>query len=205
MLRLATTIALVTLSLAACTTETKVVPGAGSSGTTERRESVPCKTGEVTTGIQAFDRTGEGGGAACDVGTVLDDDGAPATLGRPAAGTHTIDGREVTGCVAVEFGEGIELSAIIMKMRPVSGGCGHQCKEERGGCGSGGTVILFTGQTSLESLTFLQTMALTEKELFEYSVSVRKEKKARFAVVCRDASPESHDALAIEQIAGRCH
>jgi hypothetical protein len=201
----AASIATVCALVFACTTTTKIVPGAGSSGATgDRRDSVPCTAGDVTTGIQAYDQTAEGGGAACDVGTVLDEDDAPATIGRPDQGAHTIAGKQVTGCIGVEFGDAVELSAIIMKMRPVSGGCGHNCVMQRDGCGSGGTVVIFTGQ-SLESLEFLQTMALTEKVFFEYSVSVRKDKKARFAVVCRDAAAPAADAIAIDRIAGRCY
>jgi hypothetical protein len=189
----------------ACTTA-NTVPGGGSSGTSGApREALPCATGEITNGVQAYDRTAEGGGAACDVGTVLDADDQPATVGRPAEGTHTIAGKTVTGCIAVEFGEAIALSAIVMKMRPVSGGCGHTCGGAgRDGCGAGGSVVLFTGR-SLEALEFLQTMALTEKTFFEYSVSVHRDRKARFAVVCRDAAAPGADALAIDWIGGRCY
>ena len=184
---------------------TSSASSSGNTGTTGRRDSVPCKGNAATMPIEAFDVVpDEAQGKVCDLGDVLDQDGNLATIVRPGAATHKIAGRDVTGCVAVEFSDGVTLSSLVMKMRPVSGGCGHPCAAGGSeGCGTGWKLALFVG-ASLDKIQFLQQLSLTTSELFEYRVAVHKSYGAKFAIVCRDATPASGDDVGIDLISGLC-
>lgn len=196
--------------VAAC--ENKVIKttpgGGGEEGLPEgERESVECtKAGEPTGGVNAFDTTpgSEAEGLACDIGNVLDDDGNLTGLARPGAEKGTLVGHEVNGCVGVKFGDGNTISSLVMKMRPLSGMCGHSCKEGADGCGTGWKVQIFVGP-SFEKLQWLQQLSLTTNDLFEYRVAVHRSYAAQYAVVCRDAAtPETGDDIGIDIISGLC-
>lgn len=192
--------------------ENKVIkneaPAGGESGLPGGpRESVPCtKTGEQTFGIDVFDTTpgDESAGLVCDLGNALDEDDTVTGLARPGAGKGTLFGHEVNGCIGVQFSDGVVLSSLLMRMRPLSGMCGHSCKEGGAeGCGTGWKVQVFVGP-SVSELQWLQQVSLTTKELFEYRVAVHSSYKARFAVVCREATPETGDDVGIDIISGLC-
>ncbi|MBX3220036.1 MAG: hypothetical protein KF795_05910 [Labilithrix sp.] len=190
-----------------CTTTT-VVKNDGTSGAApagqERRESIPCKSGDTTLPIEAFDiSSDEATGAACNVGNVLDDDGSFAALDWQGGGTHKLDGRDVTGCLAAEFGDDITLSSLSMKMRPVGTGCGHACTPGDEGCGSGWKVSIFAGP-SIAKLGFLQQLSLTTGDFFEYRIAVYDRFKAKFIAICREPTPAEGDDVAIDSIYGFC-
>jgi hypothetical protein len=194
---------------ASCSDKTiikKSGPGAnGETETTGRRESVPCKSGAVTAPVEAWDITPDDSvGKVCDFGNILDDDGNVAGLDRLNEGTHKVAGRDVNGCVAVEFGDNITIQSLIVKMRPVGAGCGHACTPGKDGCGTGWKVALFVGET-YEKLEFLQQLSLTTADMFEYRVAVHESYKARFGVVCREPTPTGGDDIAIDSIAGLCN
>ncbi|AKV03898.1 hypothetical protein AKJ09_10561 [Labilithrix luteola] len=161
--------------------------------------------GEVTLPIGAFDMTSsEGGGRACAVGNVLDEDGKFAAIASAGSATHELAGRAVNGCIGVEFGDDILLSSFIMKMRPTHGACGHSCTPGvETGCGTGWKVAIFVGPT-LEELEFLQQLSLTTEDVFEYRVAVFKSNRARYAVICREPTPETGDDVEIDALAGFC-
>jgi hypothetical protein len=186
----------------------KIITQAGPNGTpTEegtRRESVPCKKGNVTLPIEAFDiNPGEASGTACNVEKVLDDDGSFAALDWPGTETHKLAGRDVTGCLAAEFGEGITLESLSMKMRAVGAGCGHACSEGDDGCGSGWDISLFAGP-SLGKLQFVQRLSLTTADPFEYKVVIYEAFKAKFVALCREPTPNTGDDIAIDALSGVC-
>ena len=202
--------AFVTCLVVAC--ENKVIkttaPGTGEEGLPDgERASEKCtKAGQPTIGVNAFDTTpgSEAEGLVCDIGNVLDEDEAVTGLARPGAGKGTLVGHEVNGCVGVKFGDGNTISSLIMKMRPLSGMCGHSCTEGGSdGCGTGWKVQIFVGP-SFEKLQWLQQLSLTTKDLFEYRVAVHASYKARFAVLCREATPETGDDIGIDSISGLC-
>lgn len=202
-------LALIPVAVAAVSCTTTVNKVTQDSGNGEGipggpRESQPCNPGDETFAIDAFDVTpGEGAGVACDVEKVLDGDDAP--MGIAASATKaTLVGRDVNGCVGVEFGDGIVLSSLIMKMRPVSGMCGHACTEGGDtGCGTGWKVQIFVGP-AFDKLQWLQQLSLTTKDSFEYRVAVHSTYKARYAVICREATPASGDDIAIDVVSGLC-
>lgn len=202
--------AVVACLVVAC--ENKVIkndtPGTGGEGLPEgERETVKCtKAGEATAGVNAFDTTPgtEAEGLACDVGNVLDEDDNLTGLARPGAAKGALLGKEVNGCVGVKFGNGNTISSLIMRMRPLSGMCGHACKEGGDeGCGTGWKVQIFVGP-SFEKLEWLQQLSLTTLDLFEYRVAVHRSFAAQYAVVCREATPETGDDIGIDAISGLC-
>jgi len=203
-------IAAVTFLVIAC--ENKVIKneapaGGGESGLPGgAREGTPCaKTGDPTYGIDAFDTTpgAEDAGLVCDIANVLDEDDNLTGLARPGAAKGSLFGHDVNGCVGVQFSEGVVLSSLVMRMRPLSGMCGHSCKEGTDGCGTGWKVQVFVGP-SIDDLQWLQQVSLTTKDLFEYRVAVHSSYKARFAVLCREATPETGDDIGIDIISGLC-
>lgn len=190
-----------------CTNNVNVVkkdPGPGEGIPGGPRESVPCKTGEQTFAIDAFDVTpSEEAGGACDVDKILDEDGAITGLAA-GSGKATLVGHDVNGCVGVEFGEGIVLASLIMKMRAVSGMCGHSCTEGgKEGCGTGWKVGIYVGP-SFDDVEYLQQLSLTTKDTFEYRVAVHKTYAARVAVICREATPATGDDIGIDLVSGLC-
>ena len=187
---------------------TTVVKNGASSGEGAdgpgRRESVPCKSGDTTLPIEAFDiNPDEATGKACNVGNLLDEGGSFAAIDWPGGGTHEIAGRAVTGCVAAEFSDGVTLSSLSMKMRPVANGCGHACTPGDDGCGSGWKLSVFAGP-SLEKLDFLQVLSLTTADFFEYRIAVYERFKAKFVASCREPTPAAGDDIAIDSIYGFC-
>lgn len=198
---------LVAVGLAGCTTKTIVQNGATSGSPPEeggRRESVPCKTGDTTLPIEAFDiNDDEATGSACNVGSVLDADSSYAALDWTGGGTRKLAGREVTGCVAVEFSDGVTLSSLSMNMRPVGTGCGHACTPGDEGCGSGWKVSIFAGP-SIEKLEFLQLLPLTTADMFEYRIAVYERFAAKFIAICREPTAAAGDDVAIESVYGFC-
>jgi hypothetical protein len=204
------TFVLVTCLVVAC--EKKIIKQENNPGTEEglpegERESVKCaKAGDPTAAVNAFDTTPgtEADGLVCDLGNVLDDDGNITGLSRPGASKGTMLGREVNGCVGVKFGDGNTISSLIMKMRPISGLCGHSCTQGgENGCGTGWKVQVFVGP-SFEKIQWLQQISLTKPEMFEYRVAVHRTYAAQYAIVCREATPETGDDIAIDSISGLC-
>jgi hypothetical protein len=169
------------------------------------RPSEPCKSGDQTFGIDAFDVTpSEDAGSVCDVGNVLDEDGSVAGASAASGGGKgDLVGFDVNGCVGVEFGEGIVLSSALLHMRPLSGSCGHSCTEGDDGCGTGWKVRVYAGP-SLDAIRHVQQVSLTTKDIKEYRLSIASEFEARFVVVCREATPDTGDDLGIDAISGFC-
>lgn len=198
---------LVFVAAGGCSTTTIVKKDGTSGGAPagqERRESVPCKGGDTTYPIEAFDiSSDEASGSACNVGNVLDEDGSFAALDWPGSGTHKLAGRDVTGCLAAEFGDDITLSSLSMRMRPVGTGCGHACTPGDDGCGSGWKVSIFAGP-SIEELDFLQQLSLTTADFFEYRIAVYDRFKAKFIAICREPTPAEGDDIAIDSVYGFC-
>ena len=199
-----------TLALAC---ENKVIKADNSSGgpgeglPEGERETVPCtKAGNPTDAVNAFDVTpgSEAEGLVCDLGNVLDEDDAMTGLARPGAAKGTLLGKEVNGCVGVKFGDGNTISSLVMRMRPLSGMCGHNCTQGGDdGCGTGWKVQIFVGP-SFEKLEWLQQLSLTKPEMEEYRVAVHRSYAAQYAVVCREATPETGDDIGIDVIWGLC-
>jgi hypothetical protein len=201
--------AAVALFVVSCT-ENKILvknePGAGEGLPGGPRESVPCtKAGAATFAIDAFDVTPDGAdGAACDVANVLDEDDSLTGIARTGGGKATLVGHDVNGCIGVQFGTGVTISSLIMKMRPLSGTCGHACTTGgSNGCGTGWKVGIYVGP-GFDKLQYLQQLSLTQKDLFEYRVAVHSSYRASHAVLCREATPESGDDIGIDIISGLC-
>ena len=190
-----------------CTTKVnKVVQSSGpSEGLPEGpRPSEPCTAGNATYGIDAFDMTPDGAGAVCDVPNVLDDDGNVTGLASAGDGKATLKGHDVNGCVGVQFGDKIVLASLKMKMRPSTAICGHQCTEGgNDGCGTGWKLDIYVGPT-FDELQWLQQLPLTQKDFFEYGVTVHSSYKANVAVICREATAGTGDDVAIDAIWGVC-
>lgn len=201
-------VAAVLVSASGCSSKSNDSKGASSTGgpaPTERRETVPCKDGAITLPVEAFDiNPEEASGTTCNIGNVLDEDGSFAALDWSGDATHKIDGRDVTGCLAAEFGDGITIKSLSMKMRPVSSGCGHACTPGDEGCGNGWKLSVFAGP-SLEELGFLQELELTKTEFFEYRIQVAQRFKAKFVAICRAPTPAAGDDLAIDSLYGFCN
>lgn len=190
------------LVVGACSSETTTPPPAKE---TARRESVPCKTGEATLPIQAFDINPDAAtGTTCNIANVLDDDGQIAALDWSGNGTHPIDGHDVTGCIAAQFSDGVVLASLNMKMHPVASGCGQACTAGgENGCGTGWKVSIFAG-ASLDTLKWLQELTLTQADPFEYKVVVYKNFGANVVAVCREPTPATGDDIAIDALSGTC-
>ena len=196
-----------TIVASGCTTRNIIQNNASSGGPVEeggRRESVPCKTGDVTLPIDAFDiNPEEATGSTCNVESLLDADNSYAALDWTGGGTRKLDGRDVTGCVAFEFSDGVTLSSLSMNMRPIGTGCGHACTPGAEGCGSGWKVSIFAGP-SLDELEYLQILPLTTADFFEYRIAVYDRFKAKFAAICREPTSAEGDDIAIESVYGFC-
>lgn len=198
------------LVVAACT-HTKIIQDSGGSsggeeleGTGDRRDAKPCKSGATTLPVDAYDINPDGeSGQACQIANVLDDDGDVAGLDAPTDKTHEVDGRAVTGCIAAEFGEGITLTSLTMKMRPTAQGCTHECTPGEDGCGTGVRLDIFGGP-SIKGLKFIQELPLTTKDLFEYRIALYSQQQVRFVAVCRQPTPTTGDDVAIDTIYGFC-
>jgi len=193
------------LLAASCTNNTTVVkqdPGTDQGLPGGPRETVPCKkAGDPTAAVDAVDATPDNAdGAACDVANILDEDDSVTGIARTGGGKANLLGHDVNGCVGVKFGDGNTISSLIMKMRPSSGSCGHACSST---CGSGWKVGIYVG-TAFSNVQYLQQLSLTQKDLFEYRVAVHSSYKANVAVICREATPETDDDLAIDVISGLC-
>lgn len=193
--------------MSGCTTKKIVQNNGASSGTTDeggRRESVPCETGGTTLPIEAFDiNEDEATGSTCNVENLLDADGSYAALDWTGGGTRKLDGRDVAGCVAFEFSDGVTLSSLSMNMRPIGTGCGHACTPGDEGCGTGWKVSVFAGP-SLDELEYLQILPLTTADFFEYRIAVYDRFKAKFAAICREPTSAEGDDVAIESVYGFC-
>lgn len=195
-------------TLVGCSTK-KIInqTGGGGPGGAEAdpREVEACsKAGGTMLPINVYDITpDEASGTACDVANALDDDGSMAALDWPGPGKHTLAGREVGGCLAVEFRDGDTLQSLSMKMRPVGAGCGHACTAGENGCGTGWKVSIFAGP-SISKLDFVQELTLTKKELSEYRVVVYERFQAKFAAICREATAETGDDIGIDAVYGFC-
>ncbi len=205
LLRIAPFVVAASLVAAGCTEKVIVTNPPAATGGTARRESVPCKTGEATLPIEAFDINPDPAtGTACDVANVLDDDGNAAGLAWSGGSSWKLAGTDVTGCVVAEFGDGITLDSLKMKMRPIAGACGHSCTEGGDeGCGTGWKVSIFAGP-SIEKLKWVQQLSLTQAEPFEYSVFVYDTFKAKFVAVCREPTAATGDDIAIDALFGTC-
>lgn len=195
------------IAVSGCTTKTIVQNNGASSGAPDeggRRESVPCIKGETTLPIEAFDiNPDDTTGSTCDVGNLLDADGSYAALDWTGGGTRKLAGREVTGCVAAEFSDGVTLSSLSMNMRPVGAGCGHACTPGREGCGSGWKVSIFAGP-SLDKLDYVQLLPLNTPEFFEYRIAIYERFEAKFIAICREPTAAEGDDVAIESVYGFC-
>lgn len=190
--------ALGALVLACGADEPEPGPGQGLPGS---RASTACTPGDHIFAIDAYNLTpSNSAGSVCGLANILDEDGKEANLASGAAPGLLLD-REVNGCAAVEFSEGVTISSLIMKMRPTGSACGQSCSGE--GCGTGWKVGIFVGP-SLDQLDYLQQLSLTQTETFEYRVAVYGARLARFAVVCREATPNTGDNIAIDALSGLC-
>jgi hypothetical protein len=210
--RFAAAVFVVSFAAVGCGTKTIIQQqGAGSSSSgpgaeATRRESVPCKSGANTYPIDAFDiNTDDATGKTCDVGNVLDDDGALTVLSWSGNGTRQVVGHDVTACVAIEFSDGVTIKSLSMKMRAVAAGCGVTCTQGgTNGCGTGWKVSIFAGPT-LDKIDFLQELSLTQQDFLEYRVVVYDRFKAKFVAICRDATPATGDSIAIDTVYGFCN
>ena len=195
-------------AVAGCTTNVIKQPGssgAASGGETGRRESVACKSGDTTLPIEAFDiNVDDATGNACNTGSILDDDGSFTALDWTGPGTHKLAGRDVAGCVAAEFSDGVTLSSLNMKIRPIGKGCAHECTPGTDGCGTGWKIDIFAGP-SIEKLDYLQQLSLTTAEFNEYRVVVYKRFEAKFIAICREPTPVTGDDIAIDAVSGFCY
>jgi hypothetical protein len=205
--RVVVPIAPIALVFSIACSESKVVQTTSEDGGVEtadgaRRESQPCKSGDTTRPIEAFDISGEdhAKGTACNVANVLDEDANFAGLDWSGTGTRTLGDHEVSGCVAIEFSDGVTLSSLSMKLRPVATGCDHPCAQ--GECGKGRKVSLFAGP-SIEKLEFMQVLPLVGADFKEYRVSIYERIQAKFVAICREPIPG--DDIAIESVYGFCN
>ena len=197
----------ITIVASGCTTR-NIIQNNGSGGDPVeeggRRESVPCKTGDIPLPIAAFDiNPDEATGSTCNVESLLDADNSYAALDWNGGGTHKLGGRDVTGCVAAEFSDGVTLNSLTMKMRPVGTGCGHACTPGAEGCGTGWQVSVFAGP-SLGKLQYLQVLPLTTADFFEYRIAVYDRFEAKFVAICREPMSAEGDDIAIESVYGFC-
>ena len=198
-------------STTACSSD-KTTQATSSGGTSSgdvgaRRESVPCKSGETTLPIEAFDINTDdlSQGSVCEFANVLDDDGKAAVLSYTGPTPHTLAGRDVGGCFAAEFSDGVTLSSLTMKMRSIGNGCGGAACTQGGdeGCGTGWKVSIFVGP-SLSKLEWLQQLSLTQADYFDYRVVVYDRFKAKFIAVCREPTAATGDSIAIDAVSGFC-
>lgn len=180
-------------------------PDAGDDGSGVRDNDVPDVTPECTTGglalpTRAINVTPAADGVACNIDNVLTENGAYAGLDRPLDQPNNLGrlaGREVTGCIAVEFSKPI--SAARIRMLGVPEACGHRCGDA---CGSGHDVDIFAG-TSEDSLQFIQEFKSIGATLTTRDVTISNA-TARFVAVCRQSWGPKRDDIAVDSITGTC-
>ena len=149
---------------------------------------------------------GEGGlvGPACNVDNVLRQDEKLAGLERSNdfnTGTGLLGGKQVTGCVAVEFAGIVDLSSIFVRMAPTPNACGTPCKPDA--CGTGHIALVFAGD-SLAALQHLADVPLDRDDLSDYAVAPPVDGTLRVIVVCRLSFGASRDDVAVDVIRGAC-
>lgn len=132
--------------------------GDGGSGSADAAAAPTACSGAGTSvfAVKASDVSpGEGGlvGPACNVDNVLRQDEKLAGLERSNDfnnGTGLLGGKQVTGCVVVEFADLVNLASIVVRMAPTPNARGKACGADA--CGTGHTAQVFTG----DSLAALQ-------------------------------------------------
>jgi hypothetical protein len=157
--------------------------------------------------VLAIDRTPgdkSSTGPVCQVDSILVEDNQVAGLdhtGSGAASVGTINGTEVTGCIAVDFGEGAAVTSLTLRMLPVADACTTACAGS--GCASNSAAGVFGGAT-LDTLQHFTDITLTGVALQDYDVTIPKDMVARFAMVCRSPSGSEANDIAVDAISGTC-
>ncbi len=142
-------------------------------------------------------------GASCEHESALADDGTSAILTWSGPSKGKVAGIDVGGCLLAQFGTGVKLKSLSMKMRPVSGGCGHECTPGADGCGSGWGVQVFAG-SSTKKLQHVQYVSLTTTDFFEYRIAISAAAAAKYVALCKAPTGQDTDDIAIDALYGFC-
>jgi hypothetical protein len=165
----------------------------------------PCPSGGTARPVTAFNATPDPAainGPSCDIDNALVADGLVAGVDRDDAPTGNIAGREVNGCVGVEFRPSDVLDGIVVTAKPVANACAASpCVAPE--CGTGWSMLVFAGPAR-DALSFLGEVALTGAELSTYRVAVPPTIVASVAVVCRTSVATQRDDVGVDAILGSC-
>ncbi len=201
--------ALGAITVLGCTTTILESPPAPVDGPKEDpADAVPdtqaCSEEGIALPVAITDATPAGAeGTSCDHESALADDGTPAIASWAGPSKGTIDSIDVGGCLLAQFGTGVKLKSLTMKLRPVAGGCGHTCSPGDEGCGTGWGVELFAG-TSPKKLKHVQTLTLTTGDFFEYRVAVSASYAAKYMAICKAPTGTDTDDIALDSVYGFC-
>ena len=138
-------------------------------------------------------------GVTCGEENVFADDGKLVGLDRSAAGDCAqIDGRRVSGCVAVEMPSKISIAYV--RMLTIARGCVNSCVADA--CGTGQTANVFVG-ANLQQLKFLREQEINGAST-EYAFPITSVSDARVVVVCRTCFGVARDDIGVDAIVGEC-
>ncbi len=192
-----------------CTTTVIESPPASVDGPTEDPpDAVPdaqsCSEEGIALPVAITDATpASAEGTSCGHESANAEDGTPAIVTWTGPAKGKLDAIDVGGCLLVQFGKGVKLKSLTMKMRPVAGGCGHTCSPGDKGCGTGWGVQIFAG-TSPTKLKHVQTLTLTTGDFFEYRIAVSESYAAKYMAICKAPTGPDTDDIALDSVYGFC-
>jgi hypothetical protein len=148
----------------------------------------------VSTPVTVFDATPAGTcGSVCTASNALASDGAWAGLDCTGGGFATIDGVDVTACIAADFGTVVNLDPVIVRARSIDNACGTACST---GCNTGDAMLVFYGSTLG---VYQYATAVTLVATFnDYPVTLGI--AARYVLICRNGSGQFRDDVAVDSI-----
>ncbi len=157
-----------------------------------------CAPGTVVVApVAVFDPIpGSGNIPACHVENALRTDGVGAGLDHEGEAFTTINGTEVTSCIAARFDTA--LASATVRIRAVANACGHGCDGDA--CGTGRSASTFAGvdfatALNLGDVTVTDTFAPYERTLMGND---------RLVVICRTTNGPGRDDLEIDSFVGNC-
>lgn len=167
-----------------------------------------CPNGAMVLGKTTFSvAPGGGSGLACDLNAVLVLDDLVTGLDRVKGNEAMLDGKLVTGCVGVDFGQSVHLTGVRVRGGPVASACGQAtpCAATADGCGTGHSVTLFSGpDPTLATLKHANDITPMDTKADYTGAFEPGGRDVQVVVICRAGWGSDRDDMAIDFIAGIC-
>ena len=134
-------------------------------------------------------------GRVCDEAAALSPGGSAVGLGyRTSDGFETIDRRNVTSCLQVDFGATVPVDTLHVVARAVNATCGSSCTGAF--CDTGRIFKTFTSADGSAFQYIAQTAITGQFDTYEVSVK----QNLRYALICRGRTGSARDHLHIDYV-----